>query len=109
MATPTLARLSKLELREAWANEAGDFTPWLASEENIALLGDTVGLELEVEALEKDVGPFRAAFLRVETAGQLSDESDWPRQHAWLLEAMRKLQRVSRPHIDKMDQEDDEG
>ena len=54
-----LGRLEKVDLREVWVSEAGDFTPWLASEENIALLGDVIGLDLEVEAQEKEVGPFR--------------------------------------------------
>ena len=34
--------------------------PWLAREENLALLGETLGLELELEAVEQGVGPFRA-------------------------------------------------
>jgi hypothetical protein len=40
----------------------------LAGEENLALLGDTIGLDLELEAVEKDVGPFRADILCKETA-----------------------------------------
>ena len=55
-----LARLDRLPLREAWANEATDFTPWLAREDNIRLLGDSVGLELAVEAREQGLGQFRA-------------------------------------------------
>jgi hypothetical protein len=39
------------------------FTPWLAQEDNIYLLGDAIGIELEVEAQEKNVGPFRADIL----------------------------------------------
>lgn len=31
----------------------GDFTPWLAGEENLALLGGTIVLEIELEAQEK--------------------------------------------------------
>ena len=58
-----LGRLEKVDLREVWTGEATDFTPWLAIEENIQLLGDTIGLELEVEAQEKEVGPFRADIL----------------------------------------------
>ncbi len=56
-------RLRRIPVRELWTNEAGDFTPWLASQENISLLGDAIGVELEVEAQEKDVGPFRADIL----------------------------------------------
>jgi hypothetical protein len=62
-----LGRLKRVKLRDAWETEAGDFTPWLAGEENIALLGDTLGLDLEVEAQEKSVGPFRADILCKDT------------------------------------------
>lgn len=63
MSPPSLGRLKKVDLRDAWQSEAGDFTPWLAQDANIALLGDAIGMELEVEAQEKDVGPFRADIL----------------------------------------------
>ena len=53
-----LGNLEKISLREAWEDEARDFTPWLARDENIGLLGDTIGMELEVEAREKSIGPF---------------------------------------------------
>ena len=63
-----LGRLEKiLNLRDVWSTEAGDFTPWLAKEDNLKLLGDTIGLDLELEATEKDVGPFRADILCKET------------------------------------------
>ena len=58
-----LERLIKVPLREFWEGEASDFTPWLADEENISLLGETIGVELEVEAQERNVGPFRADIL----------------------------------------------
>ena len=58
-----LGTLKKVDLREIWKSESGDFTPWLAEEENIRLLGEAAGLELEVEAKEKSVGPFRADIL----------------------------------------------
>ena len=35
-----LGKLKKIDLREVWADEAGEFTPWLAQEENIELLGE---------------------------------------------------------------------
>ena len=68
--TPTnkLGRLEKIDLREVWATESGAFTPWLAQEQNIALLGETIELDLEVESQEKGVGPFRADILCRETA-----------------------------------------
>lgn len=59
----TLGRLETIELRDIWKTEDQDFTPWLAREENISLLADTLKLELEVEAQEKEVGPFRADIL----------------------------------------------
>ncbi len=56
-------RLTQLQLREYWTDEASDFTPWLAEEENIALVGDSIGLNIEVEAQEHNVGPFSADIL----------------------------------------------
>jgi len=50
-------------LRDYWPNEASDFTPWLAAEENIAELSRTIGIDLVVEESEARVGPFRADIL----------------------------------------------
>jgi hypothetical protein len=63
MITQQLARLEQMDLKEVWSHEATAFTPWLARDENIALLGEALGLDLEVEAQEKAVGPFRADIL----------------------------------------------
>ncbi len=63
-----LGRLERVELRLAWANEANDFTPWLAEPENLKLLGAVIGLELELEGQEAGVGPFRADILCRDTA-----------------------------------------
>ena len=63
-----MGRLERVDLREAWGTEDKDFTPWLAHEENIALLGNAIGIDLEVEAQEKQVGPFRADILCLDTA-----------------------------------------
>jgi hypothetical protein len=63
-----LGRLRKVGLRDIWKSESQDFTPWLAREENLDLLGDTIGLDLELEAVEKSVGPFSADILCKETA-----------------------------------------
>src|SRR5687767_8222596 len=58
-----LGRLERVELRNIWLSEASDFTPWLARQENLAILGETLGIDLELEAQERPVGPFRADIL----------------------------------------------
>lgn len=63
MGARTLGRLQKVELREVWSSESSHFTPWLAQEENLKLLGEAIGIELELESQEKEVGPFRADIL----------------------------------------------
>lgn len=58
-----LGRLENVDLRDIWVSEASDFTPWLARDENLQLLGEALGIPLELEAQEKNVGPFRADIL----------------------------------------------
>jgi len=58
-----LGRLMPVELREVWSREDSDFTPWLAQPENITLLGEVIGIPLEVEDTEVRIGPFRADVL----------------------------------------------
>lgn len=63
MSEVSLGRLTRVELRDIWISEASDFTPWLAREENLVVLAETLGIELQLEAQEKSVGPFRADIL----------------------------------------------
>ncbi len=63
MAEDPLGRLERVDLREIWLSEAQDFTPWLARPENLSVLAETLGMELELEAQEQAVGPFRADLL----------------------------------------------
>ncbi|BBN96996.1 hypothetical protein DEIGR_320142 [Deinococcus grandis] len=59
-----LGRLRRLEdIRTVWPNEAQNFTPWLAEDDSLALLGETIGMELEFVGREQWVGPFRADLL----------------------------------------------
>ncbi len=63
-----LGKLQKIEIRKVWPKEDANFTPWLAQEDNIALLGEELNIELEVQAQEQYVGPFRADILCKDTA-----------------------------------------
>ena len=55
-------KLGKLEqitdLRSVWKHEAKDFTPWLAKEENLEILSETVGIDIVLEEQESNVGDF---------------------------------------------------
>ena len=66
-----LGIFERVSLKNAWPTEDGNFTPWLAEPSNIKLLGDELDIELEVEAIEHSVGPFRADIL-----ARATDETD---------------------------------
>ncbi|MBM3494073.1 MAG: DUF4268 domain-containing protein [Armatimonadetes bacterium] len=59
--TQVLGQLKRLTPRTIWKNEARDFTPWLA--ENISLLGDVLGMDLEVTGTEGPIGDFAVDIL----------------------------------------------
>ena len=61
MAEPELGKLTREHPRVVWANEAQDFTPWL--EEHIDLLGDALGMDIEVTGREVAVGNFSLDLL----------------------------------------------
>ena len=56
-----LIKQKQISPRKMWPNEALNFTPWLA--ENIAELGEKLGMELEVVGQEVSVGPYSADVL----------------------------------------------
>ncbi len=58
-----LRRLESVELRRFWASEDGDFTKWLAQPENLQLLSQTLGFELQLVGTEEHIGDFRADIL----------------------------------------------
>lgn len=57
-----MINLSKLEeiknLRKVWKDEARNFTPWLALEENIQLLSEAIGIDITECETESKVGAF---------------------------------------------------
>ncbi len=55
----SLGKLVKYDdLRSVWKNEAYDFTVWLAEEENLNLLSETLGIEMELIKREEHAGAF---------------------------------------------------
>jgi hypothetical protein len=85
-----LGKLVKIELRDIWQSESSHFTPWLAREENLLTLGETLGLELELEAQERAVGPFRADILCKDIA-----------TNAWVL-IENQLERTDHTHLGQL-------
>jgi hypothetical protein len=73
----TLAKLTRLDPRTVWKSEARDFTPWLA--ENITLLSEVLGMDLEVVTTERSVGEFAADILArdLSTGGEVVIENQF--------------------------------
>src|SRR5450756_595053 len=65
----TLGTLKRLPVRDVFKDEAGDFTPWLALPDNLAKIGNIIGLDLELVGTEYAVGPFAADILCKATPG----------------------------------------
>lgn len=83
-------KLERVDLREGWNDEAQSFTPWLAKEKNLALLGETLDMELELEAKEQNVGPFSADILCKDTA-----------DNSWVL-IENQLEKTDHRHIGQL-------
>ena len=62
-----IGKIEKVDLRGIWPHEANDFTKWLATEEGLRLLADSIGLELEEPRAETSVGSFSVDILAKET------------------------------------------
>lgn len=55
------------DLRTVWPHEALDFTPWLAEDDNMAILSDAIGLDITVDETESSVGDFNVDIFASET------------------------------------------
>ena len=58
-----LGKLKEVDIRSVWAHEQYDFSKWLASEENIKELSDTLNLSLTDIETEKFVGSYRCDII----------------------------------------------
>ncbi len=71
-----LGKLARIPLRNAWAHEAGEFTPWLAQADNLILLAESLGLnELELVGIEHPVGDFKVDILCSDNGGKVIIEN----------------------------------
>lgn len=61
-----LGTKENVDVRKIWSDEARDFTPWLSQEENISKLSQDLGMDLVVEAIEKEVGGYRADIVCID-------------------------------------------
>lgn len=65
-----LGKLKKVDLREAWKHEALDFTRWLSKEENLTLLSEEIGVEINLIETEASVGSFNVDILAEDPNGR---------------------------------------
>ncbi|MBS4760876.1 MAG: DUF4268 domain-containing protein [Clostridium sp.] len=65
-----LGKLKKIDLREAWKHEALDFTQWLAKDENLALLSEEIGVDINLIETEANVGSFNVDIFAEDSNGR---------------------------------------
>lgn len=66
-----LGVMHPVDLREKWADEAKNFTPWLAKEANLKMLSAALEMDLALEETESPVGSFSAdLFAREESTNR---------------------------------------
>ena len=61
MTAEDLEKLEGVPVKQVWLHEAHDFTPWLAK--NLPLLGDALGMKLELVQEEAAVGRYNVDIL----------------------------------------------
>ena len=87
-----LGLLERVDVKDVWSHEAQDFTPWLAKEENLKLLGEALDIDLAPSAEEQPVGPYRADILAKRT--------DTPDEHFVLIE--NQLEKTDHSHLGQL-------
>ncbi len=65
-----LGKLKEVDLRQVWKHEALNFTQWLAKDENLALLSETLGIDINLIKTEADVGSFNVDILAEDSNGR---------------------------------------
>ena len=74
--TKKLDKLVRVPLRDAWKNEASDFTPWLSEADNLNALAEALGLgELDLVQTEYPIGDFKLDILCTDDEGEVIIEN----------------------------------
>ena len=66
-----LGKIEKVNVRSCWNSEEADFTPWLAKDENIQILADAIGIDLEVQGTQVSIGEYKADIVAQDDKGNL--------------------------------------
>ena len=54
-----LGKMKRIDdLRSVCSHEANDFTKWLSDEQNLSILRDSIGIDINLEEWESSVGSF---------------------------------------------------
>lgn len=91
--TRTLGTMRRVNPRDIWPDEEADFTPWMADEEGVSLLGDTLGMRLICTGVEVPAGQYRADIV-------CYDDSDVGHQQTVVIE--NQLRRSDHEHLGKL-------
>ena len=88
------------DLRKVWPHEALDFTPWLAKDENIAILGNEIGMEIAVDGTESAVGDFSVDIIATDiaTGRRLLSKTSWriPTTTIWASSSLTPPEKMRR-------------
>jgi len=79
-----LGKFERVSVRDVWKGEAQDFTPWLCQPDNLSILSEAIGLELEIQEKEFPVGEFRLDILaRIKGTGEavVIENQFWKTDH----------------------------
>ena len=62
-----LSNLKQISLRKVWQHEEKDFSQWLSQDENLSILGEEIGIDIELIETEASVGNYRVDMLAEES------------------------------------------
>ena len=51
-----VGKLQRVELRDVWPHEEYDFSAWLAEDENLEFLSDSIGIDISLIEKESKIG-----------------------------------------------------